>query len=636
MAGFQVPFFRGLAFRLAAWVLVFSLAVSVAMSSILLYAEHRDYLSEKERQLQAIGEVNLPSLANALWNLDQRSLLLQLEGLRQMPDVELAEVGDGVSVVASLGEASSTRRLERNYPLRYEQRGEARQLGNLRVVLGLDKGLDKLWRDALLSIALETARSLAMGAALLFIFYSLVGRHLRRMAAYAAGLTVTGLENPLVLDRKPSVKAHPDEMDQLSGALETMRVNLLGSVEELKTANESLIEEIDRREEAEKQVRATRAALRNIIDSMPSAVIGLSGDMVVTHFNALAAQMSGMSAEQAVGRSLGEVFAPLVQHQDMVREALEERKPVARQRLTLQVLGGEITADLVVYPLLAEEGGGVVIRVDDETQRAQLEEVLIQTEKMVSLGSLAAGMAHEINNPLAGVLQSAQSMQRRLSSGLRANDKAAREAGIDLAALEAYLKARDIPEILVGMRSAGERAARIVANMLKFSRLSKRTHEGQNLAEVVDAALELAESDYDLNRKYDFRQMRVTRIYDPSLPPVPCSSQELEQVVLNIVKNAAQAMSDTQGPALTVSLRREGASAVIEISDNGPGMDESVRKRVFDPFFTTKVQGEGTGLGLSVSYFIITQNHRGSIQVESAPGEGTTFTIRLPLERQPG
>jgi len=632
----RVPSFRGLAFRLAAWVLVFSLVVSLAMSSILLYAKHRDYLAEKERQFQGIGEVNLPSLANALWNLDQKSLLLQLEGLRQMPDVELVEVNDGVSVVASQGELSSTNRRERIYPLNYDQRGEARQLGNLRVVLGLDKGLDRLWRDALLSIALETARTLAMGGALLFIFYSLVGRHLRRMASYAAGLTVTGLEYPLVLDRQPSFGSNSDELDQLSGALETMRVNLLGSVEELKTANETLIEEIDRREEAEKQVRATRAALRNIIDSMPSAVIGLSGDLVITHFNAMAAQMSGMSAEQAVGRTLGEVFAPLVQYQDMVREALEERRPVARQRLALQVLGGEITADLVVYPLLAEQGGEVVIRVDDETQRAQLEEVLIQTEKMVSLGSLAAGMAHEINNPLAGVLQSAQSLQRRLSSGLRANDKAALEAGIDLTALEAYLTARDIPEILEGMRSAGERAARIVANMLKFSRLSNRSYEDQNLAEVVDAALELAEGDYDLNRRYDFRRVRIARFYEPSLQPVPCSAQELEQVVLNIVKNAAQAMGAMQGPTLTVTLRREDANAVIEIGDNGPGMEESVRKRIFDPFFTTKVQGEGTGLGLSVSYFIITQNHQGSIQVESAPGEGTTFIIRLPFDRHSG
>ncbi|MFP5221491.1 MAG: ATP-binding protein [Acidobacteriota bacterium] len=630
-----IPFFRGLAFRLAAWVLVFSLAVSLAMSSLLLYAKHRDYLAEKERQFQEIGEVNLPSLANGLWNLDQKSLQLQLEGLRQIPDVEMVEVGDGTAVVASLGEVASTRRLERIYPLQYEMRGEKRHLGNLRVVLGLDKGLDRLWRDALLAVSLETARTLVLGAALLFIFYSLVGRHLRRMAAYAAGLTVTGLERPLVLERIRPKDREPDEMDQLSGALETMRVNLLGSVEELKTANEALIKEIERREEAEKQVRATRAALRNIIDSMPSAVIGLSGETVVTHFNSMAANLTGMSAEQAVGRTLGEVFAPLVRYQDMVQRALEERKPVASQRLTLPVVGGEITAELVVYPLLAEQGGGVVIRVDDVTQRAQLEEVLIQTEKMVSLGSLAAGMAHEINNPLAGVLQSAQSVQRRLSNSLRANDAAAREAGIDLAALEVYLKARDIPEILEGMRSAGERAARIVANMLKFSRLSKPTHEGQNLSEVVDAALELAESDYDLNRKYDFRRMRITRLYDPTLPPVPCSAQELEQVVLNIVKNAAQAMAHVQGPALAVSLKREDAYAVIEISDNGPGMDESVRKRVFDPFFTTKMQGEGTGLGLSVSYFIITQNHHGTILVDSTPGQGTTFTIRLPLFRLP-
>lgn len=630
----SIHVFRGLAFRLAAWVLFFSLAVSLVMSALLLNSKYREFLADKERELLEIGEVNLPSLSNALWNVDERALGLQLEGLRQLPDVELVQVGDGNAVLAALGEQVSGQRMERAYVLTHVFRGETRELGTLRVVLGLDKGLARIWGDTLLAVTLETAKTLVLAGALLFIFYSLVGRHLRRMANHAAGLTVQELDKPLLLDRKAAGNRGPDELDQLNDALETMRVNLSGSVEELRAANETLREEIIRRESAEKQVRATRAMLRNIIDSMPSAVVSLSEDMTVTHFNAMAARLSGMSAEQAVGRSLHEVFAPLVRYQDMVREALAGRVPVSRQRLTLPVCGGDMTADIVVYPLVAEEGGGVVIRVDDETERVKLEEVLVQSEKMASLGSLAAGMAHEINNPLAGVLQSTQSIQRRLGPDLPANERAARLAGFDLEALAVYLKERDILEMLDGVRLAGERAARIVANMLKFSRKSSRFHEPQNLAEVIDAALELAESDYDLNKKYDFRRIRIVRLYDPELPPVPCSSQEMEQVVLNVVKNAAQAMASAhnpEGPALAISLRREDDDAVIEIRDNGPGMDESVRRRVFEPFFSTKVHGEGTGLGLSVSYFIISQNHRGRIQVESSPGQGTAFIIRLPL-----
>ena len=121
----------------------------------------------------------------------------------------------------------------------------------------------------------------------------------------------------------------------------------------------------------------------------------------------------------------------------------------------------------------------------------------------------------------------------------------------------------------------------------------------------------------------------------PGLPPVPCVATEIEQVIFNLLRNAAQAMreqaSHDRSPCITLHLRREKELAVVEVADNGPGMEESQLKRIFEPFFTTKEVGVGTGLGLSVAYFIITNNHNGSMAAESSPGKGASFIIRLPL-----
>jgi signal transduction histidine kinase len=152
---------------------------------------------------------------------------------------------------------------------------------------------------------------------------------------------------------------------------------------------------------------------------------------------------------------------------------------------------------------------------------------------------------------------------------------------------------------------------------------------------VIERTVELASNDYDLKKQYDFRHIKIIRDFDPDLPRVPCVISEIEQVLLNLLRNAGQAIYSqrdrTEVPRIILRTRQDEGSARIEVEDNGPGMDETVRKRIFEPFFTTK--GMGTGLGLSVSYFIITNNHFGSIRAESSPGKGTRFIIQLPLKR---
>lgn len=271
----------------------------------------------------------------------------------------------------------------------------------------------------------------------------------------------------------------------------------------------------------------------------------------------------------------------------------------------------------------------------DVTEMQLVQKAMVQTEKMMSLGGLAAGMAHEINNPLGVISQSVQGVQRRFDPGLSANVVEANCLGLDLEAVHEYMHRRNILRYLEGIREASERATGIVRSMLNFSRKSDSGIVDRNVAALVRQAVSLAEKDYDLKKKYDFRQISLRLELSEALPSIPCIPSEIEQVLLNLLRNAAQAMTGaaTPNPTITMRTARDGDEALIEVEDNGPGIPAEQLNRVFEPFYTTKKVGEGTGLGLSVSYFIITTTHRGKMSVDTRPGQGTRFSIRLPLAR---
>ncbi|MGD9161783.1 MAG: PAS domain S-box protein, partial [Desulfobacteraceae bacterium] len=396
--------------------------------------------------------------------------------------------------------------------------------------------------------------------------------------------------------------------------------------------------DITRQKQDEEELRRLRNYLSNIIDSMPSILVAVDKDGKVTQWNNQSERITGLSFEDVRAQPLVKVFPRLAEEIDHIRDSIRESRVIKNSKIERNEDKEARFEDVTIFPLVTNGVEGAVIRVDDITEQVRLEEMMIQSEKMLSVGGLAAGMAHEINNPLAGMMQTAEVMANRLKGNINipANRKAAEAAGTTIETIEGFMEARGIPRMLDVITDSGKRIATIVNNMLSFARKSEATFSFHILEDLLDKTAELAATDYDLKKQYDFKKIDIRREYAGNLPQVPCDGAKIQQVLLNILRNGAQAMqaAGIESPCFIFRTRfnPDKDMVIIEIEDNGPGMDDETRKRVFEPFFTTKPVGVGTGLGLSVSYFIITENHGGEMAVEASSGTGAKFIIRLPVK----
>jgi two-component system NtrC family sensor kinase len=249
---------------------------------------------------------------------------------------------------------------------------------------------------------------------------------------------------------------------------------------------------------------------------------------------------------------------------------------------------------------LEDWGRNLEAKVEDRTREVkQMQAQLARSEKLASLGELVAGIAHELNNPLTGVLV--------FSSLIRKDEKLHPELQGDI-------------DVIV---HETERCATIVKGLLDFSRESIPRKEPSSLNQIMDRTLTL------VGHQSFFHDIEIRKDYSGDIPDVLVDPNQIEQVFINMLLNASQAMNGKGVLAIRTRVGPDGRRASIDISDTGCGIPEENLNRIFDPFFTTKAN-KGTGLGLSVSYGII-ENHGGEIEVQSRMGAGTTFTILLPL-----
>jgi PAS domain S-box-containing protein len=402
----------------------------------------------------------------------------------------------------------------------------------------------------------------------------------------------------------------------------------------------------DEKRRSEKALRKSEQQLSIHLKKTPVGSITWDMDFKAIKWNPAAEKIFGYTKEEAMGKHPSELIVP-TQFKEATNKYFDDM--VTRKGGGEQISGKnnrkdgkKILCNWYNTALTDADGKvtGVASLINDITEIKQTEELMIQTEKMVSMGSLAAGIAHEINNPLAGMLQAANVITLRFTSlGMAANHKACEEAGTNMDAIASYIEKRGILRMVTIINESGVRIAEIIANMLGFARKGDTSVSNHNPVDLLDKILKLAATEYDLKEHYAFRAIEIEKEYEENLPLVRCEGAKIQQVLLNILRNGAQAMQENIAAKskykpkfiLRMSHQLKSDMLCIEIEDNGPGMDEDTSKRIFEPFFTTKPVGAGTGLGLSLSYYIITENHGGEMFVESDIGSGTKFIIMLPL-----
>ncbi len=345
------------------------------------------------------------------------------------------------------------------------------------------------------------------------------------------------------------------------------------------------------------------------------------------------ADISGYGVDELAGMDITQLIAEKSQ-------AAVERKIEKGVENSYEANG--IHKDGTEYPVRLESRNipyrGRVVQVlefRDMTSQKRAEEFLIQNEKMMSLGGLAAGMAHEINNPLAAIVGSCQNLQNRLLKDHPMNRKVAEECDTSFDSIVRYVQQRDCDNMVHSIYESGKRAAGIVKDMLSFGRKNEMSLISNKITELMDNTIKLVSNDYDLKKNYDFKKIDIVREYEDIHDSVVCYSNQIQQVFFNLLKNSAHAMAEkdfSEGvPRIIVRSYVRNGMSVIEVEDNGPGLAAECRQKIFEPFFSTKSPGKGTGLGLSVSYFIIVKQHGGSMEVFSEPGEWTRFVISIPV-----
>ena len=323
------------------------------------------------------------------------------------------------------------------------------------------------------------------------------------------------------------------------------------------------------------------------------------------------------------------IFIARSQKKQLVREETErEQEEQAKQRITAQ--------NTELERLVAERTATLTQQTEElryalaELKTTQTQ--LIQSEKMASLGELTAGIAHEIQNPLNFVTNFADVSAELVQELAEEQQRPARDLPLEAELLD------DLKQNLQKITHHGQRASGIVRNMLEHSRQSTGERQPTNLNQLADEYLRLAY--HGLRAKDKSFNATITTFFDPSLKEVEVVAQDMGRVLLNLFTNAFYAVRKRQqdpaaptnyAPTVSVStLHRAGGQIEVRVQDNGTGIPADIQPKIFQPFFTTKPTGEGTGLGLSLSYDIVTKGHHGTLTVASKVGEGTEFIVSLP------
>ncbi len=381
----------------------------------------------------------------------------------------------------------------------------------------------------------------------------------------------------------------------------------------------ALIREKNIVEEQKKELEAIKRYTEDIIHASPNAIVTFDRNLKIIFMNKRVRELIGEKVDIIKGKPLNEIDCELTKYTEEIKQVIKTGKEIILNKVNISIPGysSKIIANLYIYPLHGMYGGGAVLEIEDVTNLVTLEQKMLESQKMETVGLLAGGFAHDFNNLLTGII-----------------------GYLDLAKMSGDMD--KIRSYLDSIKEISDHASKLVQQILLFSRATTGKRQVVSLGVIVESALGMIKAPLK-------KDVRVIKDIDRNVE-LYADSTQLTQAVLNIILNAFEAVNDRKDGIVKIMVKRcddgeklkemynldPGQEYVkISVEDNGSGMTEEVKKRMFDPFFTTKVRGavKGTGLGLSIVYRVV-KNHEGIIHVDSEEGKGTRIDILLPIKKK--
>ena len=406
----------------------------------------------------------------------------------------------------------------------------------------------------------------------------------------------------------------------------------------------AMAEDITRRLQMEQKI----SHLAQIVESAEAAIVSYDLSGSVLTWNRGAERMYGYSSDEMIGRTIT-VLVPADQSDEYqaITEKLRLGQGVSHLETTRVTKSGNVIPVLLTLSPIEDHDGKVlgVAHVSwDLTQIKRLEQQLAQAQKLESIGQLAAGIAHEINTPIQYIGDNAQFLNQAFGDLIQVAEGGQPETvGIETVRRDLVAAVPRVdPEVLPFLKDEVPKAiGQLIEGVDQVARIVRAMKELSHPGPVEKACVDInraIESTVMVSRNEWKYVADVEMNLQPDLPPVPCVAGELNQVILNLIVNAAHAIADkvkdsAQKGSIQISTSAGDAFVEIRVRDSGAGIPESIRSKIFDPFFTTKPIGKGTGQGLAIAHSVIVQRHQGTLRFESEPGRGTTFVIQLPLAR---
>ena len=446
------------------------------------------------------------------------------------------------------------------------------------------------------------------GILLVLLMVVTVYLFIARRRAYKANRELTAIRNELEM-RVQERTATLDESNQL-----------------LLESNRLLENEVSQHKITADQLRSSESYIKDILTSMPLMLVGLDKNGFITHWNKQVEEVSEISSEDALGKTLWEAYPQSTVLPEHVQQSMEHNEIIHLK----QSLRSLYHYDITIYPL-QERDAGVVILVDDITKQAAAENMLIHNDKMSFMGELASTMAHDINLPLQALMMDLKRFQRIISNSNIVEPQQASSSD----------QAHKLDTILTDMSNKGEQVSTIISNLLAFARSRTGTKQTADIVEVMENTISLANEVVCVSDDLPFKKIKIERNFEKNLPLVPCYVTELQQVFLSLFRHTCHALTLKQDagdfePTIKINLSASYDNLWIKIQHNGLGLTAEEQMNLFEPFFTGKSAAEDFDAGqrLSFSYYIVTEQHQGNMAVTSDIELGSTIHIQLPIRNE--